>query len=72
MAGREEEDGYTSAYSGSLSVAVADALDPGLFSALFSGLAALPAVPDPTASPSSADLPDRKIRPSPRNPLTHP
>jgi hypothetical protein len=33
-----------------LSGAVAEALDAGLFSTLFSGLAALPTVPDPSVA----------------------
>ena len=35
---------------GALSGAVAEALDAGLFSTLFSGVAALPAVPDPSVA----------------------
>ena len=48
---REEETGAPVASSSALSGAVAEALDAGLFSTLFSGLAALPAVPDPSVAP---------------------
>jgi hypothetical protein len=46
----EERTGALVAASGALSGAVAEALDAGLFSTLFSGLAALPAVPDPSVA----------------------
>lgn len=49
---QEEETGApVSSSSSALSGAVAEALDAGLFSNLFSGLAALPAVPDPSVAP---------------------
>ena len=51
---RAQEDevgtGAPVAASSALSGAVAEALDAGLFSTLFSGLAALPAVPDPSVA----------------------
>lgn len=48
--GEEARTGAPVAPSGALSGAVAEALDAGLFSTLFSGLAALPAVPDPSVA----------------------
>ncbi len=47
---QEENAGAPVARSGALSGAVAEALDAGIFSTLFDGLAALPAVPDPSVT----------------------
>ncbi len=47
---QEENTGAPVARPGALSGAVAEALDAGIFSTLFDGLAALPAVPDPSVA----------------------